>query len=153
MVYPTYNDRQVTTPSPTGAAEGSTSKYTAGNQVQSAWYTLVPPTSDGAQTQSSGLIGKYLSGTPATTVSDTVSNSDVTVSNLTSYNSTYTNSNENNYNNFYTSAPVVMTETQTPATNTTYIPIKMPEKYNFQVLENGLSVDTTIAYLNHNGVV
>ena len=142
-----YNSNGSTVaPNPTGATDGSTSKYTAGNQVQSAWYTLVAPI-DGATTPSAGLIGKYLTGTPATSTS----NSNVTVSNLTSYSSNYTNSSENNYNNFYTSAPVATTDS--PAADTTYIPIKMPTNYNFQVLANGLTDTTNVAFLNHNGVV
>ena len=78
--YPTNSSQQVTAP---GSTDVAPAKYTAGNQVQSAWYRLVEPT-DGTTTPSAGLIGSYLTGTPATSSS----NSNVTVSNLTS--SSYT---------------------------------------------------------------
>ena len=128
---------------------------------------MVAPTGDTA-VQSAGLIGNYLTGAPTTNAGDNGGNGAQVgqVSNISGgssgYVSTYTNSSDKNYNNFYTSAPVAET---TPAANpdgggaaqpnadTSYIPIKMPANYNFQVLQNGLTADTTVAFLNHNGVV
>ena len=36
VAYPTNSGSTITAPNPVGVADGSTSKYTAGNQVQSA---------------------------------------------------------------------------------------------------------------------
>ena len=128
---------------------------------------MVAPTDGTTQVTSSGLIGNYLTGTPTTAGADGDNGTPAgQVSNISGgssgYVSTYTNSSDKNYNNFYTSAPVAQTTpaanpdggaTQPVSPDTSYIPIKMPANYNFQVLENGLTADTTVAFLNHNCVV